>query len=174
MTAHTDLTRWNRAGLSRFRYVDGNAPAFLEMLRDALARRFGGNADAVWQILHAVPETEDLRQRLRRVEGQYGAERRDMGWEIARLFARACHILTGHLDAYANEGFLGTATQWDHVRRLVEMLDYHPAAPASAFTSLALVAKPRTRELVAKGLQMKHSPASGPAVTFETLEDVTV
>ena len=174
MTTDNDLTRWNRSGLSRFRYVDGNAPAFLESLRSGLARRFGGNDGELWQILHMVPETEELRERLRRVESQYGAERRDMGWEILRLFARSCHILAGHLDAYANEGFLGTATQWDNVRRLVEMLDYHPAPPASAFTSLALVAKPGAKGVVAKGLQMKYSPASGPAATFETLEDVVV
>jgi len=174
MTVRTDLTRWNRSGLSRFRYVDGNAPAFLEFLRDGLARRFGGDDPAIWQALHAVPLTEDLRERLRRVESQYGSERRDVGWEIVRLFARSCHILTGHVDAYANEGFLGTATQWDHVRRLVEMLDYHPAPPASAFTSVVLVAKPGAKGPVAKGLQMKYAPASGPAATFETLEDVVI
>ncbi len=174
MKPPTDLTRWNRAGLSRMTYVDANAPAFLEFLRDALARRFGGEDESVWQVLHAVPATEDLRERLRRVESQYGADRRDVGWEIVRLFARACHILTGHVDAYVNEGFLGTATQWDNVRRLVEMLDYHPAPPASASTTVALVAKPGARGVVPKGLQMKFTPAHGPALTFETLEDVLV
>jgi predicted phage baseplate assembly protein len=173
MTERTDLTRWNRAGLSRFRYVDANAPVFLESLRDALARRFG-NGGELWGILHAVPSTEDLRERLRRIESQYGAERRDMGWEILRLFARACHVLVGHVDAYANEGFLGTATQWEHVRRLVEMLDYHPAPPASAFTSVALVAKAGAAGLVTKGLQMKYAPPGGPAATFETLGDIVV
>lgn len=174
MTGQTDLTRWNRAGLSRFQYVDGNAPAFLESLRYALSQQFGENGRELWKILHAAPQTEDLRQRLRRIESQYATERRDMGWEILRLFARACHILAGHIDAYANEGFLGTATQWEHVRRLVEMLDYHPAPPASAFTSVALVAKPGTSGLVAKGLQMKYAPANAPAATFETLDDVVV
>ena len=35
-----DLTRWNRAGLKRFRYVDGNAATHLEELRLALLSRF--------------------------------------------------------------------------------------------------------------------------------------
>ena len=33
MTPRRDMTRWNRAALSRFRYVDGNAASWLEELR---------------------------------------------------------------------------------------------------------------------------------------------
>ena len=40
MSKRGDLTRWNRAGLSRFRYVDGNAAEYLEILRQQLAKRF--------------------------------------------------------------------------------------------------------------------------------------
>ncbi len=174
MTAHTDLTRWNRAGLTRFRYVDGNAPVFLELLRESLARRFGAVGGGMWDILHDVPQSEDYRERLHRLEAQYTADRRDVGWEIVRLFARACQVLTSHVEAYANEGFLGTATQWDNVRRLVEMLDYHPAPPASAATSLVLVAKPGARGTVPQGFQVKHAPKSGAPVVFETLEDVVI
>jgi hypothetical protein len=35
-----DLTRWNRAGLDRVRYVDGNAAVFLERMRARLAIDF--------------------------------------------------------------------------------------------------------------------------------------
>jgi hypothetical protein len=35
-----DLTRWNRAGLDRVRYVDGNAAVFLERMRARLAADF--------------------------------------------------------------------------------------------------------------------------------------
>src|SRR6185436_19616846 len=49
--------------------------------------------------------------------------RRDPAWQITRATARAVHVLGEYLDAYANEGFLRTATQWDNVRRLVETLD---------------------------------------------------
>jgi len=47
MSTGNDLTRWNRAGLRRFRYVDGNAVTFLEFLRAELAKRFGGMVSTV-------------------------------------------------------------------------------------------------------------------------------
>ena len=135
-----DLTRWNRSGLSRFRYVDGNAVTYLEALRLAMAEAFtdptGKNR---WEALDsAIPAAaaESPRERQTRWLKQYRDERRDYGWEILRSYARASHVLTDHLDAYANESYIGTATQWDSVRRLVEMLDYHPAPPASAETRL--------------------------------------
>lgn len=297
MSARADLTRWNRAGLSRFRYVDGNAVEYLEILRQQLAKRFGcdlrltlasdsnteseiiddfrsefqGKKDELaflvvrakdhlekWTIAgfsdagefrsvvidHSVviddsslefsnelkkepvdeariielaasslgraypkagestwltplvkipmserePETETLIQRQERLNRRqqrildsYHQDRRDWAWEISRTFARACHVLTEYTDAYANEGYLGTATQWNHVRRLVEMLDYHPAPPASATTQLAFIAKEskagkeNRTGLVGRGFQVKHSPENGGAkVIFETLEDLII
>ena len=35
-----DLTRWNRASLTQFRYVDGNAVEYLDILRQQLVERF--------------------------------------------------------------------------------------------------------------------------------------
>jgi len=170
----SDLTRWNRAGLTRFRYVDGNAVTYLELLRQALAERFG---DEAWPALFAgLPpdlENEPESERQARLLSQYGGERGDWGWEIARALARAAHVLTEHLDAYANEGYLGTATQWDHVRRLVEMLDYHPAPPASAATHLVLGAK--AEGTLKRGFQVGYKPPEGGApIVFETLEDLPV
>lgn len=175
MTASPDLTRWNRAGLRRLTYVDGNAPLFLELLRAGLAGRFSD-----WDVVHDAPDRngggpdEDERKKLNRILAQYAGDRRDIGWEIARVLSRACHVLTGHLDAYANEGYLGTATEWDSLRRLVEMLDYHPAPPASAATPLVLVAKPKASGTVAKGFQVKHAPKGGAPVVFETLDEVGI
>jgi hypothetical protein len=144
-----DLTRWNRAGLARVRYVDGNAAVWRARLHAALAARF-----PAWPL---PPADDDARA--------------DWGWEIARAFARSTHVLTEHLDRYANEGYLGTAGEWDSVRRLVAMLDYAPAPPASASTPLALDAK--AAGTLAAGLQLKHSPPDGgPPVVFETLEDL--
>ena len=60
--------------------------------------------------------------------------RREYAWEIMRAFARAAHVLLGHLDAYANEGYLRTATQWDNVRKLAAMVNYQPAPAASAIS----------------------------------------
>jgi len=150
MSTGTDLTRWNRAGLSRFRYVDGNAVTFLELLRAELASRFPG-----WQEVKALPSTETEGERQERMLEQYHAPRRDWAWEIARVLARASHVLTEHLDVYANEGFLGTATQWDSVRRLVEMIDYHPAPPASASSRSR-----RFRNTSARSVSPRSSSAS--------------
>lgn len=166
MSTGTDLTRWNRAGLRRFRYVDGNAVTFLELLRAELADRFPH-----WREVTNLPVTETESERQERMLEQYHAPRRDWAWEIARVLARSSSVLTEHLDAYANEGFLGTATQWDTVRRLVEMIDYHPAPPASASTRLVIEAKEAGTLPV--GFAVKHTPADGsPPVVFETLEEL--
>lgn len=170
MSRRTDLTRWNRAGLTRFRYVDGNAVTYLEELRRALAERFAGRWPAV-EAEAAGSETHG--ERLARLRHQYDRERGDWGWEIARALARACHVLTEHLDAYANEGYLATATQWDNVRRLVATLDYRPAPPASAVTRLVLEAE--GQGTVERGFQVRHTPPEGgPPVIFETLESLEV
>lgn len=169
MSDRNDLTRWNRAGLSRFRYMDGNVATYLERLRSAFADpdRF-----PYWENVAQAPAGETASERL--LEQYYG-DRRDWAWEIGRVLARSSHVLTEYIDAYANEGFLGTATQWDNVRRLVEMLDYHPAPPASASTVLVLEAKEDVADTVAAGFQVKYTPADGGApVVFETLEDIDI
>ena len=63
MTGRSDITRWNRAGLRRFQYVDANAATYLEELRVRLAER----------------ETVDLAVKLERLAGQ------DLGVAIEAL-----------------------------------------------------------------------------------------
>jgi len=174
-----DLTRWNRSGLKRFRYVDGNAITYLEALRQALRHAFSdADGNNQWQELDTaipVPSAETAAERQARWLAQYRAERRDYGWEILRTYARAMHVLTEHLNAYANEGYLATATQWENVRRLVEMIDYHPAPPASAATPVALLAKDGQAGTVAAGFAFKNKPKDGgKPVIFETLEDLAI
>jgi hypothetical protein len=168
MSAGPDLTRWNRAGLTRFRYLDGNAVDFLERLRAELASRFPD-----WLPIQ-TPAGETEAQRRQRMVRQYDEPQTDWGWEIVRAFARACHVLGEHLDAYANEGYLRTATQWDSVRKLVAMLDVYPAPPASASTPLVIEAKDEPGTLAA-GFAVRHNPKDGGApVVFETLEDLAL
>ncbi len=174
-----DLTRWNRSGLSRFRYVNGNAITYLETLRLAMVEAFtdqeGHNQWATLQSAIPAPATENPKERQTRWLQQYRDERRDYGWEILRSYARASHVLTEHLDAYANESYIGTATQWDSVRRLVEMLDYHPAPPASAETPIALLAKVNKSGILDAGFAFKNKPEDGSKpVVFETLEDLAI
>lgn len=172
----SELTRWNRAGLRRFRYVDGNAATYLEELRQRLVQHFGDS----WITLKKMggPEDESAQQQQRRLLEQYTAPRAaepDWGWEIARSLSRASHVLTEYLDAYANEGYLGTATQWENLRRLVAMINYHPRPPASASTPLVLTAKEGARGKVARGFAVRYTPPEGAApLVFETLEDLEV
>ncbi|ABI57091.1 baseplate J/gp47 family protein [Alkalilimnicola ehrlichii MLHE-1] len=164
--ADDDLTRWNRAGLSRFRYLDGNAATFLEELRAGLQARFPR-----WPAVAGEgPPEEDEREWRARLERHYQADRDDLLWQIGRGFARASHVLGEHLDVYANEATLGTAGEWENLRKLVAMLDYHPRPPASAHTTLAVLAKKAGP--LAAGFAVKHSPADGAPVVFETLTDL--
>lgn len=176
MNSRADLTRWNRAGLRHFHYVDGNAVDYLERLRVEMQARFPKWERVVSDV--TAPDNGDYEaeaERFRRALVYYHAARGDWGWEILRAFVRASHVLGEHVAAYANEGFLETATQWDNIRRLVEMLDYHPAPPSSASTPLVLLAKPKREGRVAKGFQVKHTPPEGGApVVFESLEDLVV
>jgi hypothetical protein len=164
-----DLTRWNRAGLSRFDYLDANAATLLEELRAGLNEHFPG-----WDAAKAsLPADEGEAQAKLRLEALYAADPDDMLWQLNRQFARACHVLAGHIDAYANEAYLGTATQWENVRRLVALLDYAPQPPASAYTSLVIHAKEGASGLLDKGFQVKNAPQDGSKpVIFETLEEL--
>ena len=203
-----DLTRWNRAGLRRFQYVDGNAPVWLEELRlGMLALYLRGidpeerepekwrelftkpvsewdlpgpmqrYADAVaWaELVPAAPaKPENASARNRRLLEQYARAPGEYGWEIMRAFARAAHVLLGHADAYANEGYLRTATQWDNLRKLAEMVNYQPGPPASATATVALEVAPDAGVIeIARGLAMKYAPPEGGApLIFETLKPV--
>lgn len=158
MTGRSDITRWNRAGLRRFQYVDANAATYLEELRVRLAERF-----PLWQAVQRSAEIEQYRRPRSAVP--------DWGWEIARSLARACHVLGNHIDAFANESYLATATQWESLRRLVALVDYHPAPPASALTNLVLVAKPGASGTVPPGFAVSEAT---PGVTFETMEALAI
>lgn len=159
MTGRSDITRWNRAGLRRFQYVDANAATYLEELRVRLAERFPD-----WQ---AIQRTSAEIEQYRRPRSAVP----DWGWEIARSLARACHVLGNHIDAFANESYLATATQWESLRRLVALVDYHPAPPASAITNLVLVAKPGASGTVPLGFAVS---AATPGVMFETMEALAI
>jgi hypothetical protein len=204
----SDLTRWNRAGLTRFRYVDGNAAVWLEELRiGMLAQYLRGipakerlpekwrelflKKESDWdltlsqaQFEQAVawaallpsppPSPETGGTRNRRLVEQYGHRSSDYAWELTQAFARAAHILLEHLDAYANEGYLPTATQWDSLRMLAAAVNYLPTPPASAIATVALhIAQGAGAIEIAAGLAMKYArPEGGAPLIFETLKPV--
>ena len=161
-----DLTRWNRAGLNRVEYVDGNAVTFLADLRDALAGAFPD-----MDLPPAPPGDATPAEQLQALIALYADDRHDLFWQFHRSLARACHVLAGYIDATANESWIGTATQWESLRRLVAMLDYAPRPPASAETPLVITAA--ADGLLEAGFGVKHTPADGsPPVVFETLSDI--
>ncbi|MHC2284111.1 hypothetical protein ACVME8_010781 [Bradyrhizobium diazoefficiens] len=205
VSAPRDLTRWNRAGLSRFAYIDGNAAVWLDEVRLSMLARFirdvSGEvrtedywrdlfqralapqdiADAqayagklVWKTLleplPAKPETTRLRNE--RLLALYARRSPDQAHEIMRAFARAAHVLLGHVDAYANEGYLRTATQWDSMRKLCAMIGYQPTPAAAASTVVALIVEPGTQSVeVERGVPMSFTPpGGGKPVIFETVE----
>jgi hypothetical protein len=203
----SDLTRWNRAGLTRIDYVDGNAALWLEELRIALLGlylRGAGTekrvpeywrdvfmkakddwpdaaalneaaADILWKrLLVPTPEgPETAPKRNQRLVDQYRLPTDEYGWEIARAFARAAHVLLGHLNAFANEGYLRTATQWENVRRLASMVNYQPRPAASAVSTVALIVDPaKGMAVIDRGLAMKFAPPKVAPLVYETLEPV--
>ena len=205
-----DLTRWNRAGLSRFDYIDGDAAVWLEELRIATMGLVARNAD----VEERLPETwryrfsksdwpdpnerqafidalgwkslareypdkpETARVRNARLLEQYRQSSGEYGWEIMRAAARATHVLFGHLNAYANEGYLRTATQWDNLARLAAMVNYQPAPPSSATTTVGLIVDPTDDDAaveIPRGMAMKYAPPEGGApIVFETLKPLKV
>ncbi|MGB3336099.1 MAG: baseplate J/gp47 family protein [Devosia sp.] len=208
MSDRRDLTRWNRAGLKRFDYVDGNAAAWLEELRLAMLARFArgaapeartedywrklptrkltpGEAEAArqavahltWSSLFAdLPaRPEGRRSRNERLLASYHAPSTDQAQQIMRAFSRAAHVLLGHVDAYANEGYLRTATQWDSMRKLAAMIGYQPAAGASAATVVGLVIDTAVEGAVEveRGVPMSFTPpGGGKPVLLETVETI--
>lgn len=156
-----DLTRWNRPGRARVDYVGGNAVTHLELLRRALLRDFGDR----WATLHEEVPGPEPHAAARR----YAARPGDPTWEILRAFARAAHIVTAHLDAYANEAFLRTATQLESARRLVSLIGYQPAPSASATTPLAFDVDGDEVNIPAR-TAVRHTPREDRPVVFETLQ----
>jgi hypothetical protein len=134
-------------------------------------------ASLAWRTLWRdfPEEVESPAARARRLREEYLAPPGEPTSEIARAFARALHVLLGHLDAYANEGFIRTATQWDNARRLAATVGYVPAPPASATTDVALIVPSEARvATVPRGLAMRFKPPAGPPIVFETLRDILV
>ncbi len=179
MRRKKDFTRWNRAGLDQFRYVDGNAATFLEFMRQSLIEAFSDETGVLkWTDLkERVSElsentTSDTAARL---IAQYETSTDDYAWEIVRVLCRSAHILGEYINAYANETFLETANEWENIRKLVNMLDYHPSPPASAITVLCIEAKQGVSGTLAAGFQVKNAPADGSSsVVFETLENAEI
>jgi hypothetical protein len=132
-----DLTRRNREGPERFRYVDGNAVTHLKTLSRRLEEAFPHWPD-VARFARGSEEKgneEKPSQTRERMLAQYQSESRDWAWQILRTFARATHVLTEHIDAYANESYLGTATQWDNPTRTTPVGTIATVSPNELFVN---------------------------------------
>ena len=160
------ITGWNRSGLSHFRYIDGNAATFF--------------ADLVWQYRSRFIKNEPFSQKHGYdADSQdslllYNNRSTDWGVEMLRSFARSSHVLTEHINDYANEMSVGTAQKWDSLRKLSKMVNYIPSPPASAAAYLALSIKDKKSGIVQPGLQIKSKPDSAALLTFETITETPV
>lgn len=210
-TSVRDLTRWNRAGLRRFRYVDGAAAEWLEYLRIchlllyARSDKLGTDLSEVPEIwveafrTGATPDGTPVAQAARDLKSvwdrasfdgnyppdanyaqilraQYDHIGLDQTRHISRAVVRAFHILTESLDAYANECFVDTATQPEHLRMLLEMIGFRPRPAASAQAPVALmVTEDAAGMTLQPGLGFDFNPNDGgPLLAFESLDAIKV
>ncbi len=126
MIKKKDLTRWNRSGLNRFRYIDGNAATLLDTLRQNLTEQFTDidTKELKWKDLEVeVREDETPHERLDRLLKQYYGDRRDYGCQPRRP-CQSGHGDCGHgtRDSHgrrrsARLAAAGAASQGDRKRR---------------------------------------------------------
>ena len=110
------LPRWNRPGLDAIQYRIGTFATFLQGMLDAVAT--------------VDPPHYPLRAWTSRHEDDYGVQ-------ILELWAYVADIVTFYQERFANEAFLGTATQRESVFRLTAALGYRPRAGVAASVALA-------------------------------------
>lgn len=202
---NADLTRWNRAGLDRFRYTSHGAAEFNEALRiahmllyergmdpaDILPPEYWREAEENGTYLpgHQVGDLRSLFSRVAmagtppsmtayrdKLLAQYQATLTDPSDQISRAFARALHVLSETLDAYANEGTLRTATQPKHAMGLLSLIGFRPTPAASAIVPISYQVKPdQARVTLPEGTAFDYPlPDGGPNLSFESLESVQV
>ena len=155
------ITRWNRAGLSRFSYINGNAPGFFAEMMAQYRTRLLGHKRA------GLSKEEDAAL-------LYSTPNMEWGTQILRSFARSSHVLTEHINDFANEMTVPTAVRWESLRKLADMVNYLPAPPASAAAYLGLTVKADKKGTVHRGFQVKQNPGIDQQLLFETIADLQV
>ena len=103
---------------------------------------------------------------------QYLSRSTDQSAQLSRAFARAMHVLSETLDAYANEGTLRTATQTEHALSLLSLIGFTPTPAASAMVPIAYQLKAdQARQNIPAGTAFEYPlPEGGPNLTFEALD----
>lgn len=152
------LMRWNRSGLSRFRYIDGNAVTFLEAL----------NAEYRERLLGEKLDEERV--------GEIRCSQRsdDWGQELLRAFSRSAYVVTEHINEFANEMTVPTAARWESLRKLADSVNFIPASPVSATAYVALMLKDGAAGVIPAGLQVASGPELVKPLYFETRTDGAV
>jgi predicted phage baseplate assembly protein len=112
----------NRPGLSAIHYRVGTYPAF----RQAMLR-----------AIHRQPALKSLTAR----------RDDDFGIALFDMWAYILDILTFYQERIANEAFLGTATQPESLRRLIDLINYMPSPGRAASVYLAFLLQPPTPAL---------------------------
>lgn len=94
----------------------------------------------------------------------------DLGRGLLDCFALALHVLWTYQEAWADEGFLPTARLASSVRRLVELVGYHPDPGFAAAGLQHFRCKEGTATTLPPGFRVTAKAAGGrEAATYETL-----
>jgi len=92
----------------------------------------------------------------------------DYATTVAELWAYVADILTFYQERIANEAFIRTATQFDSLIRLAELVGYRPDPGASATAVVAFILDKGKTATLKRGMRVGAKPAAGkPASVFE-------
>ncbi len=133
--------------------------------RDVIAYRIGTFSSFRRAMLSALAESGTTWQESSGLDYQIA---------IVELWAYLADVLTFYQERIANEAFVGTATQRESLRRLAELLGYHPSPAAGAVGTVAFtIEKGKTVDLPPK-FKVGSKPVPGKlAAVFETVTGLT-
>lgn len=100
----------------------------------------------------------------------------DFGIVLLELYAYVCDIMNFYIDRAANEAFLATATQYQSILNIAQLLDYTPFGNVAATASLQFtIANPSPSPvIIPAGTVVTTNPQQGQTITFTTKADLTV
>lgn len=121
---------------------------------------FGGFREA---MLRAVSLDPTLGGLATRASGDHAVT-------LVELWAAVADVLTFYQERYANEVWLGTATNDRSVQRLAQLIGYRPRPGLSAEAWLAFTLDAGTEVTIPRGHQVQSVPAAGEKPqTYETM-----
>ena len=101
----------------------------------------------------------------------------DLGLQVLEWWAYLADVLTFYNERYANESYLGTATQQGSIANLVALIGYQPSPGIAATGTVAAVSSASQSAepmVIPAGMSLSSSASPGvPSQTFEVDAEVT-